>query len=231
MKNKINKLKGFTLVELLIVIALIAILSVAVLATINPVEQSNKANDSTSQNDAAEVLNAYERYYANKQSYPWVDVDNAATVTSVDQPWFGQSTQNGFGLCSRAATSPPDDLCQTTYKAFPGVLISSDELKSSFLEKGYTSFNAGEPKYNANGMNHLWIDKRSMATDQNAIYVCYIPKAKSNRAQKNNLKKPIITGGVVTGLEDTVDADFVNSYPVAAWTFATPITSMFKCVP
>ena len=38
----INK-RGFTLVELLIVIALISILSVAVLATINPIEQANKA--------------------------------------------------------------------------------------------------------------------------------------------------------------------------------------------
>ena len=69
--------KGFTLVELLIVIALIAILSVAVLATINPIEQSNKAKDSTVQNDAAEVMNAYERYYTVKQTYPWVDVDDA----------------------------------------------------------------------------------------------------------------------------------------------------------
>ena len=41
-KRKIFE-SGFTLVELLIVIALIAILSVAVLATINPIEQSNKA--------------------------------------------------------------------------------------------------------------------------------------------------------------------------------------------
>ena len=53
--NKFRE-KGFTLVELLIVIALIAILSVAVLATINPIEQANKANDSTTQNDAAEVI-------------------------------------------------------------------------------------------------------------------------------------------------------------------------------
>jgi len=47
MKEKISLIKtrskGFTLVELLIVIALIAILSVAVLATINPIEQANKA--------------------------------------------------------------------------------------------------------------------------------------------------------------------------------------------
>ena len=52
---KLNR-KGFTLVELLIVIALISILSVAVLATINPIEQSNKARDAKFKNDAAEFL-------------------------------------------------------------------------------------------------------------------------------------------------------------------------------
>lgn len=230
MKRKFLAQKGFTLVELLIVIALISILSVAVLATINPIEQANKANDSTAQNDAAEVLNAYERYYANKQSYPWVDVDNAATVTSVDNAWFGRSDMNGFALCTTTATSAPETQC-TSFKDNPGLLVASDELKSSFLEKGYTSMNTGEPKYNAAGMNYLWVDKKSMVDAQNAIYVCYIPKAKSNRTQKNNLKKPVLTAGVLTGLEDTVDADYVNGFPVDTWTFASPTTSMFKCVP
>jgi len=91
MKEKISLIKtrskGFTLVELLIVIALIAILSVAVLATINPIEQANKAKDSTMQNDAAEVLNAYERYYAAQASYPWIDAVAASWAIdgSVDQ--------------------------------------------------------------------------------------------------------------------------------------------------
>lgn len=232
MKSKINKMKGFTLVELLIVIALIAILSVAVLATINPVEQSNKANDSTAQNDAAEILNAYERYYANKQSYPWVDVDSAATITSIDLEWFGRSDMNGFGLCSRASTAAPNVRCETSYKSYPGVLINSDELKSSFLEKGYTSFNAGEPKYNATGMNYLWVYKAAMDVGQNSIYVCYIPKAKSNRAQTNNLYVPAFdAGGNLNGLVKATAADFTNSYPVAKYTFATPATSLMKCVP
>lgn len=83
--------KGFTLVELLIVIALIAILSVAVLATINPIEQSNKAKDSTVQNDAAEVMNAYERYYTVKATYPWMDVSLTDSLNSTDAAWFGVS--------------------------------------------------------------------------------------------------------------------------------------------
>jgi len=222
--------KAFTLVELLIVIALIAILSVAVLATLNPIEQANKANDSTAQNDAAEIMNAYERYYANKQSYPWMDVDNSTTITSVDVAWFGRSDYLGAGLCGNAVAGTPNTRC-TSYKTTPGLLMSTDELKSSFLEKGYTSIAVGDPKYNASSMNYIWVDKKDATTGNNSIYVCYIPKAKSNRTAKNNLKKPVVTGGVVTGLVDTVAGDFTNGYASAAWTFVTPDLSLFKCVP
>ena len=134
MKN--IKSLGFTLVELLIVIALIAILSVAVLATINPIEQSNKAKDSTVQNDAAEVLNAYERYYAAQASYPWVDVTSPKTGT-VDDVVYLNSTMAGFGLCTvEAGVATPADTC--TARDSQGLLLSTTELKDSFLEKNYT---------------------------------------------------------------------------------------------
>ena len=217
---------GFTLVELLIVIALIAILSVAVLATINPIEQANKAKDATTQNDAAEVMNGYERYYANQQSYPWMDVDSSATVTSVDEFWFGTSDYNGAGLCTLDVQRTPNTRC-ASYNANPGLLISQDELKPSFLEKGYTSLVEGDPKYNVSGMNYLWIDKKPSA-EYNSIYVCYIPSAKSNRASTNNLKKWNATSD---GFVSTVTGDFINGQPIAAYTFLTPANSLFKCVP
>jgi len=105
--------KGFTLVELLIVIALIAILSVAVLATINPIEQSNKARDAAMKNDAAEVLAAYERYYASQNYYPW-------NVGGTDSTLVIGSTQTTFGVGQ---------------SALPGALIDTSELKSSFMGK------------------------------------------------------------------------------------------------
>lgn len=63
--------KGFTLIELLVVISVIAVLAVAVLSSINPIEQINKAKDTGSKSDAAEILNAMERYYATFGCYPW----------------------------------------------------------------------------------------------------------------------------------------------------------------
>ncbi len=87
--------RGFTLVELLIVIALISILAVAVLATINPIEQANKARDASVLNDAAEVMNAYERYYANSQNYPWMMFADLPALT-VDSAVLYDSEDPGF---------------------------------------------------------------------------------------------------------------------------------------
>ena len=220
--------RGFTLVELLIVIALIAILSVAVLATINPIEQANKAKDSTTQNDAAEVMNAYERYYANAQSYPWMDVDGAATVASVNTIWVGRSDMVGAALCNTAEGEAGTDVApsvQCDSSTARGLLISTDELKDSFLRKGYTSLSSADPNYNANGLNLLWVDKRG-STEGNAVYVCYIPKAKSNRSSTNTLYIPTVDGsGNVTAFAPATPTQ------IAAATYVDVANSLFKCVP
>lgn len=57
-----RKSGGFTLIELIIVIAVLGILAVAVLSAINPLEQIRKANDARRKSNAAELLNALERY-------------------------------------------------------------------------------------------------------------------------------------------------------------------------
>src|SRR4030042_4312417 len=171
MKQKIAA--GFTLVELLIVIALISILSVAVLATINPIEQANKAKDSTVQNDAAEVMNSYERYYANAQTYPWMSFTEVDPIT-VDDSVLYQSNLAGFGLCYGTTndSSVTEGACNTS-GANLGLLIEADELKPSFVGKGEFQ----DPGDNAE--NSLWLVKQPGSGG--SIYVCYIPKAKSNR--------------------------------------------------
>lgn len=170
---------GFTLVELLIVIALISILSVAVLATINPIEQANKAKDSTVQNDAAEVLNAYERYYANSQSYPWMQFTDTPALDVEDEVLY-RSDEAGFGICYTATTgaSTATGECNTTGDNL-GLLISSDELKASFV--GKSEFQSVD----TNDENGLWVYKAPGSGG--SIYVCYIPKAKSNRQLTDKL--------------------------------------------
>lgn len=74
--------RGFTLIELLIVIALIGILAVALLSAINPVEQAKKARDAGRKSDAAELLNALERYYSTYSCYPWARSGGACGADS-----------------------------------------------------------------------------------------------------------------------------------------------------
>lgn len=226
--KRLTAQKAFTLVELLIVIALIAILSVAVLATINPVEQSNKAKDAQIQNDAAEVLNAYERYYASQGSYPWVDL--SASALTVDSALFSNSTRTGFGLCSSNAVGA-DHTNECAPRNAAGLLLSTTELKDSFLEKNYTKSLtnvANPPLYT----DMLYMIKESNLNG-NSIHICYIPKAKANRTVNSRLKLLALDANLLP--TQYVDADttdgtqFANGY--SAWTFASAATSMFKCVP
>lgn len=152
------KSKGFTLVELLIVIALIAILSVAVLATINPIEQSNKARDAKFKNDAAEVLTAYERYYTSQASYPWMDVATDP-VASIDDSVVYASDNAHFGVIGETGAGSE------------GGLVTTYELKSSFIAKeSYVSGLREEDR--------MYVYHNGTTNDN---YVCYHPKAAANR--------------------------------------------------
>lgn len=164
MKNKISRTRGFTLVELLIVIALIAILSVAVLATINPIEQSNKARDAAQKNDAAEVLGAYERYYTSQNEYPWGKPEKVGATSIV-------STDSNFGVVGSGVGST-------------GVLITTSELKSSFAAKA--------PFVAPDKVDEMFVYNNG--SDSN--YVCFVPKAKANRAKLGDLRCLGASGGL-----------------------------------
>jgi prepilin-type N-terminal cleavage/methylation domain-containing protein len=233
MKCSLLKKKGFTLVELLIVIALIAILSVAVLATINPIEQSNKAKDSTVQNDAAEVLNAYERTYANKQKYPWMEfptVASGAIFLTVEDAVTLRSESVGSGLCFGASTAAYSSAgsCNTSGTSL-GKMIESDELKPSFVGKSeFLSTTATNPQ------DALWTVKTASAGG--GIYVCYIPKAKSNRQLVDKLYCITETGLICkVGSTCTGLGTACTALAATATTWGTPVLDgmqgMFRCVP
>ena len=228
MKQKL--LRAFTLVELLIVIALIAILSVAVLATINPIEQANKARDSRVQNDGAEILNAYERYYASKQKYPWEEfadaiLPNAAIVL--------RSDTYGFGICSDEATladliadnavAPATDCNSGAYTNF---LIQTSELKSSF--SGKDEF---DPVIAGALTQAMWVAKR---TNGDSLYVCYVPKAKANRDDTAKMRC-VGNDGVIYKVGDGACAAVADEADWAAdpasFIVAAPDTAVFKCIP
>jgi prepilin-type N-terminal cleavage/methylation domain-containing protein len=65
------KNKAFTLIELLIVIALLGVLAIVSLAALDPFEQLKKGTDTGVRNTVSEVHGAIIRYYAVKGNMPW----------------------------------------------------------------------------------------------------------------------------------------------------------------
>lgn len=207
MKN--NKSFGFTLVELLIVIALIAILSVAVLATINPIEQSNKARDAKFKNDAAEVLSAFERYYASQNNYPWNN---------------GVGTTYAFGVKVAIGSSDPSFGVLGTGGTL-GVLITTSELKSSFA--GKEPFGAS-----ATAMDKMYVYNNG--SDSN--YVCFLPKATANRmsgSSPNPNLKCLKTGATptLTNVGDASGCLAVADWAVPANWEPSETAANLLCVP
>lgn len=64
-------LKGFTMIELLVVVAVLGILAAALIATIDPIQQIQKSRDTTLRSATIDLSNAMTRYYAGQGGYPW----------------------------------------------------------------------------------------------------------------------------------------------------------------
>lgn len=62
--------KGFTLVELIVVIGILSVLAVGSIIALNPFSQFQKANDSKRKTDLAQVQRALETYYQDNGKYP-----------------------------------------------------------------------------------------------------------------------------------------------------------------
>lgn len=62
--------KGFTLIELIVVVGILAILSTFLLTVLNPFEQFKKAQDARRKSDLAQIQKALETYYQDNTAYP-----------------------------------------------------------------------------------------------------------------------------------------------------------------
>ena len=140
---------GFTMIELLIVIAVLGILAVAVLAAINPIEQINRGRDTGSRSDAEQLLSAIDRFYASQGYYPWQT--GATDTASEDLAWTSAasiadlSAENMLAKLSSGGTA---------------------EIKTSFVER------VSDPTYNS-----LYV--YNQGTQGDSTYVCFLPKSGS----------------------------------------------------
>lgn len=71
MNRKIAKsLRGFTLIQTLIVIALIGVLAIAIVVIFDPIDQIKKANDNKRKSDLALIQKALQEYYNDFGKFP-----------------------------------------------------------------------------------------------------------------------------------------------------------------
>jgi prepilin-type N-terminal cleavage/methylation domain-containing protein len=68
MNQNLKNQKGFTLIEILVVIGMIALLAAIVLIAINPSRQFAQGRNSQRHNDASAILNAVGQYIADNKA-------------------------------------------------------------------------------------------------------------------------------------------------------------------
>ncbi|MFH2085830.1 MAG: type II secretion system protein [bacterium] len=149
---------GFTMIELLIVIAVLGILAVAVLAAINPIEQINRGRDTGSRSDAEQLISAIDRYYASKGYYPWmIGANSINTSTSTATPPV-------FVELDGAATVGGDGEDMLANLSTGG----ASELKATFVSR------VEDP-----ATNRLSIFNDGVSSS--STYVCFVPKSSAFR--------------------------------------------------
>jgi prepilin-type N-terminal cleavage/methylation domain-containing protein len=87
--NVLSLSKGFTLVELLIVIAIIAIIASVVFVALNPLKRFQEARDSTRWSDVRNILSAINLYQVNNngEHVYGVNFNTSASATVVDREY------------------------------------------------------------------------------------------------------------------------------------------------
>ena len=113
--------RGFTLIELIVVIAIMAILMVGLLITIDPQQQLARARDNNRKRGAIEINSALARYFSSNSSFPWGS--DATVLPAEDAGLVAALVTTGdlsFKYSSELGRSPYTGMIVTTESAATG---------------------------------------------------------------------------------------------------------------
>ncbi|MFH1970893.1 MAG: prepilin-type N-terminal cleavage/methylation domain-containing protein [Patescibacteria group bacterium] len=196
--------KGFTLVELLIVIGLLGAIALIVIAAINPIEQANRARDTRFKADSGQLISAIDRYFVAVSQFPWQTV--TPTLTTEESFGFVSAVDANVGLCDLTSGCTAD-----------GVLITNNELKKEFRSRDFV-------KSTSTAIDaRIFIGKEDGASA--SVYSCFIPKA-------NSTKQTAIDTATVWSLNADGTRGIGSCTAVDdIWVSTDIATSCFVCVP
>lgn len=122
--SSFRKSSGFTLVELLIVIAVLGVLAAVVLVAINPLEQLAKGRDAGRKSSVAQIGSALQGYYTTNSAYP-------ATAT-VNDTWLTNLVTSGELkiVPTNSAVGSYDPGCSGTFGGQSGFCYTTDGTDS-----------------------------------------------------------------------------------------------------
>lgn len=156
--------KGFTLVELLIVIGILGVLVAVLFAILDPVEQLKKSQDATAKNIGVEITNAVNRYYATHSDYPWnISASDGCTVPPATESLATGSDMTAFNGCL-------------------GILTENGELKSTFTKANLPSYVTSPTQ------SDVIVFFNTGGTLGDTTTVCYRPLSKNQKANTNETR-------------------------------------------
>ena len=159
MLNQIRKERGFTIIELLIVIAIIGILATLVLTNFRGAQA--KGRDTVRQNDINSMYQKLEEYYNDEGSYPTATFDTTL-FPGIDEGAFDDPDGNAVSQStpSTATTTPSDPYtagtkptgAQYTYAGYDcsGTTAGTDTCAKYVL---YAWSEAGSANYSRDSLN------------------------------------------------------------------------------
>lgn len=195
--------RGFTMIELLVVIAVIGVLAVAVLSSINPIEQINKGRDTRLRSNAAQLINALDRYYAIQEEFTWNTLSGGAASLLTPDLLF----PDGVVYFVNNASDPGGDFYQmgggVAATAHPWLteLANVAEVKQSFIDQ-----------INDTSATNILLLRKDADGD---VFVCFAPA--SNQFKIEALKGCGSRKATMpTGACDTTISPYID-FSAAAW--------------